>query len=274
MQASTSRRNSPVINVVASQPAAINDRTGVGPNWRFSTWIQRQALGQLDPDRACAGWGPNAYPTMSGTDAHGRTYVVYHWGGNSGAGAVKGRDGFNQLGPMITLGGLVIPNAEMQEQLFPVQVLKQEFRCDAAGAGQYRGGSGVEYQARHFGDVEFSFRAEGVVQSRSFGVNGGSAGASAHVGTKSRDDIDTGGVDYQSTPTYGVYRYPEGELSVVSSGGGGWGDPLQRPAESVARDVRDGIVSRDAARNVYGVSVSQAGDIDERETERLRTLHQ
>jgi hypothetical protein len=44
---------------------------------------------------------------------------MYHWGGNSGAGAVRGRDGFNQMGPMITLGGLVILNAETYEQLYP-----------------------------------------------------------------------------------------------------------------------------------------------------------
>jgi N-methylhydantoinase B len=230
-----------------------------------------QALAQLDSERACAGWGPNAFPTMSGKDAHGRTYVVYHWGGNSGAGAVKGRDGFNQLGPMITLGGLVIPNAEMQEQLFPVRVLKQEFRCDAAGAGKFRGGSGVDYQARHFGDAQFSFRAEGVVKSRSFGVNGGSAGATAQVGLKIADDLgDEQTVVYDATPTYGVYGFAAGALRVISSGGGGWGDPLQRPPEWVARDVRDGIVSVDAASEQYGVSVSSSGVIDHEETQRLR----
>jgi N-methylhydantoinase B len=230
-----------------------------------------QALGQLDVNRACAGWGPNAFPTMSGTDAHGRTYVVYHWGGNSGAGAVKGRDGFNQLGPMITLGGLVIPNAEMQEQLFPVRILKQEFRCDAAGAGEFRGGSGVDYQARHFGDAQFSFRAEGVVKSRSFGVNGGSAGATARVGLVCGDDLRDGqALNYESTPTYGVYGYPEGALRVVSSGGGGWGDPFLRPPDLVARDVRDGIVSVEAASKLYGVSVSAVGVIDSEDTRRLR----
>ena len=78
------------------------------------------ALGQAVPERGIAGWGKNVFPVTAGRDADGATWVMYHWGGNSGAGAVDGRDGFNQMGPMITLGGLVIPNAETYEQLYPV----------------------------------------------------------------------------------------------------------------------------------------------------------
>ncbi|MSP89804.1 MAG: hydantoinase B/oxoprolinase family protein, partial [Alphaproteobacteria bacterium] len=80
------------------------------------------ALGQAVPARNCAGWGKNTFPVTTGTTAEGRTWVMYNWGANSGAGAVKGRDGFNQMGPMITLGGLVIPNAETYEQLYPVRI--------------------------------------------------------------------------------------------------------------------------------------------------------
>jgi N-methylhydantoinase B len=223
-----------------------------------------RALGQVDAERACAGWGPNAFPTMSGLDKEGRTYVVYHWGGNSGAGAVKGRDGFNQIGPMITLGGLVIPNAEMQEQLFQVRIVRQEFRCDSAGAGEFRGGSGIDYEAEHRGEAEFSFRAEGVVQSRSFGTNGGAKGAGAVVTIGAADG------PRKEPPTYGVYRYPTGVLGVTSSGGGGWGKAADRPADKVLRDVRDGVVSVAAARSEYGVVINEANQVDEVATRSLR----
>ena len=229
-----------------------------------------QALAQMDSDRACAGWGPNAYPTSSGHDEQGRTYVVYHWGGNSGAGAVKGRDGFNQMGPMITFGGLVIPNAEMQEQLFPVRILKQEFRCDAAGAGQFRGGTGVEYEVQHFDASDFSFRAEGVVTPRGYGVNGGKTGLSASVGISGPVSGDGSEPNYENTPTYGVYRYDPGQLRVVSSGGGGWGDPMLRDPALVARDVADELVSISHARSEYGVALLPGGEVDEHETTRLR----
>jgi N-methylhydantoinase B len=230
-----------------------------------------RALAGVDPKRACAGWGPNAFPTMSGRDASGQTYVVYHWGGNSGAGAVRGRDGFNQLGPMITLGGLVIPNAEMQEQLFPVQILRQEFRCDTAGAGEYRGGTGVDYVARHLGDVQFSFRAEGIARSRAFGVHGGESGARAMVQVVEGADADFSSEPAAgNVPTYGVHDHAAGTLRVVSSGGGGWGDPRARDPSKVARDVRDGLVSMQAAERIYGVVVDTSGNVDETATRTCR----
>ena len=227
-----------------------------------------QALAQMDPARACAGWGPNAYPTSAGRDERGRTYVVYHWGGNSGAGAVRGRDGFNQIGPMITFGGLVIPNGEMQEQLFPVRILKQEFRCDAAGPGLYRGGTGVEYEAQHFDASDFSFRAEGVATPRGYGVNGGGAGSPAAVEIAEWDGA--GAPQFTGTPTYGVYNYAPGLLRMQSSGGGGWGNPLEREPTLVARDVEDGLVSIEGARQDYGVVIGPGGEADQHETAQLR----
>jgi N-methylhydantoinase B len=47
---------------------------------------------------------------------------------------------------------------------------------------------------------------------------------------------------------------PEGSVAViVTAGGGGWGDPLERDPERVRQDVVDDLVSDDAARDQYGV---------------------
>jgi N-methylhydantoinase B len=58
----------------------------------------------------------------------------------------------------------------------------------------------------------------------------------------------------------------------ISSGGGGWGRPVDRDVELVRRDVRDGIVSRERAKEVFGVVVSTGTDpvVDVRETASLR----
>ncbi len=58
-------------------------------------------------------------------------------------------------------------------------------------------------------------------------------------------------------------------------GGGGYGDPLEREPELVARDVEDGLVSVERAREVYGVvlaQISQHGEygVDVEATSRLR----
>ena len=60
-------------------------------------------------------------------------------------------------------------------------------------------------------------------------------------------------------------------LHFVTWGGGGWGDPLTRDAELVAKDVGRGLVTREGAKN-YGVIISEKGEVDETATSTLRDL--
>jgi N-methylhydantoinase B len=205
------------------------------------------ALGQTDPDRNCAGWGKNTFPVTSGTAADGRTWVMYHWGGNSGAGAVKGRDGFNQMGPMITLGGLVLPNAETYEQLYPVHIHRHEMRCDAAGAGQWRGGTGCDYEVEIKAPAEYSFRGEGMGRPTGLGVEGGLTGAIGAVSVAEADGMA------RIPPQYGLWRLGPSRMVLASPGGGGYGDPLERDPAAVLRDLRDEVITLATARKVYGV---------------------
>lgn len=66
-------------------------------------------------------------------------------------------------------------------------------------------------------------------------------------------------------------QYQSGDaISIRSGGGGGYGDPLARPPEAVHEDVLDEYVSRTAAHEVYGVVVTDAGELDREATTRLR----
>jgi N-methylhydantoinase B len=60
-------------------------------------------------------------------------------------------------------------------------------------------------------------------------------------------------------------------LRTVTPGGGGWGDPLTRDPEAVARDVAEGLVSRERAEAVYGVVLGPAGEVDAAATDARRT---
>jgi N-methylhydantoinase B len=63
-----------------------------------------------------------------------------------------------------------------------------------------------------------------------------------------------------------------GDVVVMqSAGGGGYGDPLARDPERVRADVRAGYVTRERARDRYGVALREDGTVDERETTALRT---
>lgn len=69
----------------------------------------------------------------------------------------------------------------------------------------------------------------------------------------------------------GQQTIPAGDRLVLDMpGGGGFGEPHQRDPARVAADVADGLVSREAAREVYGVVVTKAGEVDEAGTEGLR----
>ena len=236
--------------VNARAPAALTMCT-VFPAHEIMHMIWK-ALGQALPARAVAGWGKNCFPVSSGKGADGATWIMYHWGGNAGAGAVAGRDGFNQMGPMITLGGLVLPNAETYEQLYPVSILRQEFRIDGGGAGQWRGGTGVVYEVAVNSAAEYSFRAEGLGRSTGVGVAGAGSGAGSRVEF-------VVGETTRRPPSFALWDEPPGLLRILSAGGGGFGDPLARGGDEVARDVRDGVVSPEAAAALYGVVLLEDG---------------
>jgi N-methylhydantoinase B len=178
---------------------------------------------------------------------------------------VKERDGFDQIGPLNSLGNLIVPNCETYEQLYPVHFLQHELRCDSAGAGQYRGGTGAVYRAVVEQEAEFAFRGEGQRTPSGYGVLGGKTGAAGVVTFEFPDGRTW------TPPQFGAGRVGPVTVSVQSPGGGGWGDPHARDPELVLQDVRDGILSCGVAREIYGVALSADGrTVDAQMTARLR----
>ena len=214
-----------------------------------------KALSQAMPERGCAGWSKQCYGNSSGQGADGRLFVLYHWHGSAGGGAVKGRDGFATIGNAPTLGGLTIPNVEGYEQAYPIRILKQEFRCDASGPGEFRGGAGVEYVCEMLVPTEHAVRAEGMGGPNGYGICGGLDGT---IGTLS---VLVEG-EALSLPRFGIEHHPPCRIEVSSGGGGGWGDPLRRDPAAVRDDVQDGIVSAASALSAYGVVLTSSQELD------------
>ena len=224
-----------------------------------------QALGQADPARSCAGWGKNAVPTMAGRDEDDTPFVMYHWAAAVGGGAVDGRDGFNAIGGLITLGALYLPDIELFEQQYPVRFVRQAFRPDGGGPGTYRGGTGIDYEVVVETPSVLSLRGEGLHTPSGYGTEGGATGRAAEM------RIEPRGAPAIDPPKYGILPVPPMRLTIAAAGGGGWGDPFRRDPERVLRDVRDGVVAHDAAARDYGVAISEDGrSIDRKATEALR----
>jgi N-methylhydantoinase B len=260
------------IEIIAPEGSIVNARspapvgfTTTHPAHEIITACWRALTGAA-PDRSCAGWGKSLHPVSAGATAQGSVFVLYHWLGYPAAGAVAERDGFNVLGTVNTLGGLVLPNVEDLELTYPIEVTRQEFRTDGGGAGKMRGGSGICYEARQLAPTETTFRDEASRRPSGGGVLGGHDGAVGTIRCRSDDGCII------ATPAYGTVRCGPMELSIESAGGGGWGDPIERDPEAVRRDVLNELVSREAARDIYNVVLSHdLTVVDHEATNRARS---
>jgi len=148
-------------------------------------------------------------------------------------------------------------------------VEKLALRTDSGGAGLRRGGQGYEKHYRALVDCRTIVTADRV-RLGCYGLNGGKAGQPFCVTVDAEGQgHDLGGlVDGEAVLKGQVVR-------VVTTGGGGWGDPLQRELELVLRDVVEGRVSLAAAEADYGVVFEDVGAaehyvIDEATTQRRR----
>jgi N-methylhydantoinase B len=158
--------------------------------------------------------------------------------------------------------------AETAELLFPVRYNAYEMRTDSAGAGKQRGGAGVRLEVEFVGRGEIISMVSSRAREGSPGVNGGGPGIRQQQQRRKTDGtIETiGGLsdDGQWLPQMlgGVPFAPGESFVFYSGGGGGWGSALERDPELVAEDVRNEIVSPEAARDTYGVVLTDDGQVD------------
>lgn len=153
----------------------------------------------------------------------------------------------------------IVPNsrnlpAEFSEQRYPVLVERLALRTDSGGPGKHRGGFGYDKRIRSLESATLLSNADRA-DLAPYGVNGGQAGATYGISVVRED----GSVESLPGMVDGVPIEGNDEIRVWTSGGGGWGDPLERDAELVAYDVLCGLVSAEAAQTQYGVVLDVAG---------------
>jgi N-methylhydantoinase B len=147
-----------------------------------------------------------------------------------------------------------------------VRVERYELAQDSGGPGTFRGGLGVRRQWRILGD-------ESVINLRTDRFKFSSPGIfGAKPARPSAATLKSEGADARPlTSKVAGLRLKQGDvLSMEFGGGGGWGDPLQRDADHVRDDVLRGYVSREAARDDYGVAFTDDLSVDAAATKRLR----
>ena len=154
---------------------------------------------------------------------------------------------------------------EFAELEFGVEIEAFSIHRDSGGAGRWRGGCGIVRDIRVLSDqADLGLRIDNCRQP-AFGVNGGRSGRAGCVIVN-----PDGPAPHRLKTISDGNRLCKGDLiRIITPGGGGWGNPVERPAESVLDDVLDGFVSPEAARQEYGVILSD-NDIDRDATEACR----
>ena len=202
-----------------------------------------KALALAAPDRTSAGYaGFHCVPSISGVDGRGAEpvgWAAMFFNGGSGGGASLSADGWPLIMLSSGLGGLKILSTEMCELLYPFMIDYHQIEPDSMGHGRTMGGAGIRIVVRPYGTpMDCHVTGDGA-SNPPFGVFGGTPGIG---GGNYRENLATGHRDYCSSKGY--MKIEAGEVWVgVSSGGGGFGDPLERPAHKVCEHVRDQIIT-------------------------------
>ena len=224
------------------------------------------ALVKAIPDRLFAApAGTSGNFALGGWDPKkGRNYVMYLISGG-GYGGSAGLDGISN--GCSTIGISKTTPLEVIEQLYPVLFEEYALAEGSAGAGRRRGGFGVRYTvALRRGEARASF----VMDHGRFGPLGALGGADGGVNTVL---VQSDGEDYvppHLSKDQDIPIRPGDRITVSTPGGGGFGSPLDRSAELVARDVARGYFTRQQAEERFGVVLDVALNVDPVATERLR----
>ena len=218
-------------------------------------------LGQKTPEFLnAAGFSSSPHLFYSGYDKNGEWFQLFQigFGGIPGRPMGDGPDG-HSLWPGFTN----VPN-EFLERYFPLEIERYEAVADSGGAGLHRGGNGIHMTYRFLEPGTISIHDDRWFVPP-WGVNGGEPGKRARKILEKADgsqQIVANKID--NIPVAGGDK-----LHYITWGGGGWGDPLDRDAALVGKEITQGLVTVAGAKS-YGVVASPGGSVDSLATEALR----
>ncbi|WP_185996333.1 hydantoinase B/oxoprolinase family protein [Nocardioides campestrisoli] len=201
----------------------------------------------------------NSIVTFSGVGLSGTTDSWIMIDGTAvGSPAGNDRDGTDYNFYLVGQQSAIQTNdVEVSEAWYPVRFEYRRRSTGLSGAGEHRGGAGVDLAFTVDGSSELTGAAiggHGCVPMP--GTAGGQPGRGAEIELMAPD----GTVQRIGTLTQG-FTLPSGHSYVVrAAGGGGWGDPLLRPVEAVQQDVGAGVITAEEALEVYGVDVESGSD--------------
>ena len=257
------------INVIAPPGTIVNCEFPaplVGGNTELSPRITDIIFGALAgalPERIPASHGGTVCCFLFGGrhPETGELYSHFHFEGVGWGGRPIG-DGDSQV--IVIIGNARNTPVEVFETRYPVRVESYRLLEDSGGPGLNRGGLGCErILTMEVDEVTVSALFNRMLVDP-FGIHGGKPGANSGIfvrlaGEESWSTFSEKFGTMSPSKFSNILLHRGDQVMVVAPGGGGWGDPLERPAGRVLADVAEGLVSVEGARRDYGLAV-EGGD--------------
>jgi N-methylhydantoinase B len=207
-----------------------------------------RCLATVAPERLAAGHFSSICGTFIG-GIHpdtGRQYTIIE-PQIGGWGASGGRDGNSAIFSGFHGETYNCP-AEISEARNGLFVDRMALNTAPGGEGEWTGGHGIcmDYRVR----ADNSFLTAGYTRSRilPWPLDGGREGSPNYVQV-----IRSNGSTERYSFASGIVVNKDDVIRIVTGAGGGWGDPGKRDRQAIAQDIRDGFITPERAREVYGV---------------------
>ena len=250
----------------ATYPAAVG---AMGDVRRSLESAVMAALAAVMPDRVTGdNKGTSNQLLVGGLRPDSKRVWLLYEAPAGGTGGFEGGDGNSALRTFAEGDFTAVQPIEAIEQKFPLRIEECSLREDSAGDGRFRGGLGMRRVIR-------LLTKQGSLSCVSdkniippYGLFGGTSGRQNSVRV-----LRKGKLLHPSRAPGKVANFPlqaDDQVVFETSGGGGFGDPLQRDSARVVEDLHLGYIDQDHARNVYGV-VLKRGVLDVAATQRRRT---
>lgn len=238
-----------VIRCVVPEGSILSPKFPAACSWRTYPLLRIVDVGLGCLGKAFGGFVPASAETISsyglhGFDRDGEFFLLREVTGAGGQGRpfADGADTVDAAPEAKNMPG------EFAEAFFPVRLRRLGLRRDSGGPGTFRGGLG------YWKDIEILIAGTVILHAdratlQPWGVAGGKAGAP----TVWMLNPETPGERVLPGKSDRIAVEPGDVLRVLSPGGGGWGDPLNRDLEAVRTDVVRDLVSVESAADDYGV---------------------
>jgi N-methylhydantoinase B/oxoprolinase/acetone carboxylase alpha subunit len=165
---------------------------------------------------------------------------------------------------------------EVAETRYPFLNMEYQLEPYGVGHGRHRGGFGSRRVFRFLSDGVHISSHTNRHRVKAWGLEGGLDGTNTIIAFRRAGETEwVRAREGFGTASYGkfsnIVMNTGDEMLFVTPSGGGYGEPLEREPELVLDDIRDELVDRETAREVYGVVLDQSGTaVDVAATESLR----